>query len=123
MLRAGTARACRQELAAAVVGEGLRPLQPAGLPPALGQLLDRCWAAEPSQRPSFVRIAEELRHMQVCQQYDCVAMSVYENFAVRTVIVNGQMVSDRLSWESIGSNMSMRLIRSLAGSTADNTRQ
>ena len=59
---------CRQELAAAVVGEGLRPLQPAGLLPALGQLLDRCWAAEPQERPAFAQIAEELRHMQVGQQ-------------------------------------------------------
>lgn len=54
----------RQELAAAVVGEGLRPLQPAGLPPALALLLDRCWAADPHERPSFVQIADELRHIQ-----------------------------------------------------------
>ena len=111
---------CRQELAAAVVGEGLRPLQSATLLPALGQLLDRCWAAEPGQRPSFVHIAEELRHMQVCQQFDSVAMTVYEKFAIRTVIVNGHMVSDRLSWKSIGSNVSMHLSRSQAGSTVDN---
>ncbi len=57
---------CRQELAAAVVGEGLRPLPPTGLPADLQKLLDSCWAAEPKQRPSFDQLAAELRRIQVC---------------------------------------------------------
>jgi hypothetical protein len=47
----------RQELAAAVAAEGLRPMLPRSCPPGWGRLMGTCWARDPSQRPS-------LGHMQ-----------------------------------------------------------
>ena len=55
----------RQELASAVVGEGLRPLLLPDLSAALQTLLAACWAADPSQRPTFTQAVVELRRMQV----------------------------------------------------------
>ncbi|KAL4434456.1 hypothetical protein ABPG75_000897 [Micractinium tetrahymenae] len=46
----------RQELAAAVAAEGLRPTLPPGTPPALRALLQACWAAEPAARPSAAQL-------------------------------------------------------------------
>ena len=50
----------RQELAAAVAAEGLRPTLPLDTPPAVQALLQRCWEAKPAQRPSAAQLASEL---------------------------------------------------------------
>ncbi|KAH7658356.1 Protein-serine/threonine phosphatase protein [Dioscorea alata] len=52
-----------QQLTAAITSQGLRPVlvQPeAGVPPALVSLVQKCWAPNPSERPSFDTIVEEL---------------------------------------------------------------
>ena len=60
-----------------MVGERLRPLPAPGLSPALEQLLDRCWAADPVDRPSFAAISLELCGMQpggvgyIPRQFSC----------------------------------------------------
>lgn len=60
-----SAECCRQELAAAVVGEGLRPLAGESTPEALQSLLDACWQREPSSRPTASQIVAALSQMQV----------------------------------------------------------
>lgn len=46
--------------AAGVVERGLRPPVPADAPPAVADLMQRCWAADAAMRPPFTRICEEL---------------------------------------------------------------
>ena len=46
--------------AAGVVERGLRPPVPPDTPPAVADLMQRCWAADPVMRPPFTRICEEL---------------------------------------------------------------
>lgn len=54
----------RQELAAAVCAEGLRPLTQDDTPPALLALLEACWQAEPTARPTAAQIAAAFNAMQ-----------------------------------------------------------
>lgn len=61
----------RQELAAAVVGEGLRPILADDLPEGLPVLLTACWSAEPSERPTAAALAAELRRLQGNNGKDC----------------------------------------------------
>lgn len=52
-----------QQLTAAVVSDGLRPVlagQELGVPSTLLSLIQRCWDAYPENRPSFDHIVEEL---------------------------------------------------------------
>lgn len=51
----------RQELAAAVAAEGLRPLLPAaGAPPGFVELMRECWALDPAARPAAADVARRL---------------------------------------------------------------
>ncbi|KAI8470546.1 MAG: phosphatase 2C-like domain-containing protein [Monoraphidium minutum] len=51
----------RQELAAAVAAEGLRPLLPAGgCPPGYQELISACWALDAAARPSAADVARRL---------------------------------------------------------------
>ncbi|PNH05269.1 Protein kinase and PP2C-like domain-containing protein [Tetrabaena socialis] len=50
----------RQELAAAVCAEGLRPLLPRRCPPGFSRLLLGCWEQDPARRPSFAQVLESL---------------------------------------------------------------
>ncbi|PRW58969.1 kinase and PP2C-like domain-containing [Chlorella sorokiniana] len=50
----------RQELAAAVAAEGLRPTLHPGTPPALAALLQACWERQPEARPAAAAVAEQL---------------------------------------------------------------
>ncbi|GBF88929.1 hypothetical protein Rsub_01428 [Raphidocelis subcapitata] len=51
----------RQELAAAVVAEGLRPMMPRGpAPPGFAELIEQCWALDPAARPSAPEVARRL---------------------------------------------------------------
>ena len=56
---------CRQELAAAVVGEGLRPLAGAATPAPLQRLLDACWEGKRAARPTAQELVEALQRMLV----------------------------------------------------------
>lgn len=53
----------RLELAAAVVGEGLRPLLPKPCPPAYAQLMAACWAKDPAGRPTFEAVIRSLEQI------------------------------------------------------------
>ena len=46
--------------AAGVVERGLRPPVPPDAPPAVADLMQRCWAAEATARPPFTQVCEEL---------------------------------------------------------------
>ncbi|KAI5674456.1 hypothetical protein M9H77_14820 [Catharanthus roseus] len=46
-----------------IVSNTLRPSVPESCDPDWRSLMERCWAAEPSERPSFTEIANELRSM------------------------------------------------------------
>lgn len=50
----------RQELAAAVAAEGLRPSVAHGAPPAVIRLLRSCWDADPKRRPTAAEVTEKL---------------------------------------------------------------
>lgn len=52
-----------RQAAVGVVQKGLRPGVPASAPPALGQLMESCWAQEASQRPSFRELTPRLQLM------------------------------------------------------------
>jgi serine/threonine protein kinase len=45
--------------------EGERPTFPAFVPDCLARLAERCWAADPKQRPSFGEIVEQLGAMEI----------------------------------------------------------
>ena len=49
-----------QKFKEAVVRQGVRPRIPVECPASLAQLIERCWAADPLVRPSFVSILDEL---------------------------------------------------------------
>ena len=42
------------------VARGKRPSLPVGIAPAMHSLITRCWASEPSQRPTFEQVLAEL---------------------------------------------------------------
>ena len=44
-----------------IVNNTLRPLIPSWSDPSWKQLMERCWAADPADRPSFAMISSELR--------------------------------------------------------------
>ena len=49
----------RQELAAAVAAEGLRPIVPRWAPQAFAALLERCWHGEPGKRPPMRDVVQQ----------------------------------------------------------------
>ncbi|KAL4860264.1 Protein kinase and PP2C-like domain-containing protein [Chlorella vulgaris] len=53
----------RQELAAAVAAEGLRPSLPPDVLPQLAELLGKCWARRPEERPSAAEVAAVLEQL------------------------------------------------------------
>lgn len=53
----------RQELAAAVCAEGLRPLTRDDTPPPLLALLEACWHVQPTARPTAAHVAAALDAM------------------------------------------------------------
>ncbi|CAI9783097.1 unnamed protein product [Fraxinus pennsylvanica] len=46
-----------------IVSNTLRPPVPESCDPDWRQLMERCWSAEPSERPSFTEVADDLRAM------------------------------------------------------------
>lgn len=48
-----------------IVSNTLRPPVPESCDPEWRSLMERCWSAEPSERPSFTEIANELRSMSM----------------------------------------------------------
>ncbi len=56
----------RQELAAAVVAEGLRPTLPSHCPPVFAETMKACWELNPSARPSFSEL--HARFTDFCSQ-------------------------------------------------------
>ncbi|KAK9833258.1 hypothetical protein WJX81_000555 [Elliptochloris bilobata] len=73
----------RQELAAAVAAEGLRPTQASGAPSALNCLLAACWALDPAARPTAAVAADELARL-ACSG-DFVASPALERHATAPV--------------------------------------
>ena len=51
----------RQDLAAAVAAEGLRPILALDTPPQLGCLLEAAWQLQPEQRPTAAQLEAVLR--------------------------------------------------------------
>ena len=54
---------CRQELAAAVAAESLRPIMAADMPPELGCLLEAAWQLHPGQRPTATQLEAKLQSL------------------------------------------------------------
>jgi hypothetical protein len=54
---------CRQELAAAVAAEGLRPILAPDTPPQLAALLEAAWQLDPAARPTSAQIEGQLRRI------------------------------------------------------------
>ncbi|PNX95626.1 dual specificity protein kinase pyk2 [Trifolium pratense] len=51
-----------------IVSNTLRPSIPESCDPEWCLLMERCWASEPSERPNFTDIADELRSMATKRQ-------------------------------------------------------
>ncbi len=51
---------CRQELAAAVAAEGLRPILAPDTPTELAALLEAAWQLQPAARPAAVQLEAQL---------------------------------------------------------------
>ena len=51
------------QAAVGVVQKGLRPGIPSNTPPALGQLMEACWAQDAGYRPSFKDLVPRLQSM------------------------------------------------------------
>jgi hypothetical protein len=51
------------QAAVGVVQKGLRPGIPPNCPPALGELMEACWAGHPSARPAFRDLAVRLQQL------------------------------------------------------------
>lgn len=49
--------------AGGIVSNTLRPVVPESCDPEWTSLMERCWSAEPAERPTFTEIANELRSM------------------------------------------------------------
>lgn len=45
--------------------QGVRPRIPPECPPSLGNLIERCWAADPATRPNMVTILDELENILI----------------------------------------------------------
>ncbi|XP_020578374.1 serine/threonine-protein kinase HT1-like [Phalaenopsis equestris] len=52
------------QAAFAVVNRGARPIIPSECPPALGEIMTRCWNANPDVRPPFADIVKLLENVQ-----------------------------------------------------------
>lgn len=52
------------QAAFAVVNKGARPIIPSECPPALGEIMTRCWNANPDVRPPFADIVKLLENVQ-----------------------------------------------------------
>lgn len=46
-----------------IVSNSLRPQIPEYCDPEWRSLMERCWSTEPSERPNFIKIANQLRAM------------------------------------------------------------
>jgi serine/threonine protein kinase len=53
------------QAAFAVVNKGVRPNIPADCPPALADIMCRCWDASPDMRPPFAQVVRLLEDAQV----------------------------------------------------------
>lgn len=52
------------QAAFAVVNKGVRPIIPQDCPPALAEIMSRCWDANPDVRPSFSEVVRMLEEAQ-----------------------------------------------------------
>ena len=43
-----------------VVNDGKRPTMPADIPPAFAELVSKCWATEPGERPTFADVVADI---------------------------------------------------------------
>eukprot|EP01105_Mastigella_eilhardi_P009839 TRINITY_DN2303_c0_g1_i3.p1 TRINITY_DN2303_c0_g1~~TRINITY_DN2303_c0_g1_i3.p1 ORF type:complete len:585 (+),score=126.23 TRINITY_DN2303_c0_g1_i3:67-1755(+) len=67
----------RARFIAEVVYKGFRPQIPQTCPPALRDLMCRCWADDPLQRPSMAEVRHDLEHLIV---QSCVASAEAQDF-------------------------------------------
>ena len=64
-----------QELKAAVVGEHLRPTLCANAPPPLNDLVQACWCADPTDRPTIAEVRRALGSILVSHALDAIGSS------------------------------------------------
>lgn len=53
------------QAAFAVVNKGVRPIVPPDCPPSLGEIMTRCWDANPDARPPFTEIVAMLENAEM----------------------------------------------------------
>ncbi|KAF8391338.1 hypothetical protein HHK36_023642 [Tetracentron sinense] len=58
------------QAAFAVVNKNLRPVIPVDCPPALGALIEQCWALQPQKRPEFWQIVKVLEQFESSLAHD-----------------------------------------------------
>lgn len=99
-----------QQLTAAVVSEGLRPVlagPESGASPVLLSLIQRCWDADPQNRPSFSDIVSELGAMleyaeRADKKEDTSANSVISHVGTASI----QTFQEPINWFSQGQDFS-----------------
>ncbi|CAA6673195.1 unnamed protein product [Spirodela intermedia] len=101
-----------QQLTAAVVSEGLRPVlasSASGTPTSLLKLIEKCWAPNPMERPSFDDIVEELKSVTIYDKRtgkvakDDIASPSMSN---ENGINNSKSYQENLNWFSRGEQWS-----------------
>ncbi|KAG2437968.1 hypothetical protein HXX76_005583 [Chlamydomonas incerta] len=84
----------RQELAAAVCAEGLRPLLPRSCPPGFAALMNACWAKEPRERPSFSQVVDALDKLAAEELPRWLGSQRRKSTDTSTVVVDAMAVDD-----------------------------
>lgn len=109
-----------QQLTAAVVSDGLRPVLAGlelGVPESLSSLIQRCWDGNPSHRPSFDDIVAELEAvLQSRKMMKKEQMIHSNNTSVVTDETNVQAYQESVNWSLQGEHLSKRA--SLAADSA-----
>lgn len=103
-----------QQLAAAVVSQGLRPVlagSESGAPDSLAKLIQRCWDADPLNRPSFDDIIAELDPItkHVCEEQEGKVLQEPSGLPTdlsSDVISNLQSYQEAVNWYVQGEQLS-----------------
>ncbi|KAM3338178.1 protein kinase and PP2C-like domain-containing protein isoform X1 [Capsicum galapagoense] len=112
-----------QQLTAAIVSEGLRPVLAdlqSGAPASLVSLIERCWDKDPQNRPSFDDIVVELDSIMEHEVgRNCMEKASGEAFISSNGVgaANLQSYQENISWFSQGKDFLKRVPTSLAANT------
>ncbi|XP_054824306.1 protein kinase and PP2C-like domain-containing protein isoform X2 [Prosopis cineraria] len=104
-----------QQLTVAVVSDGLRPVlaaQESGVPSRLLALIQKCWDAQPENRPSFDDIVKELdsiiEHRRDVEDRQFRPCKLHDSHVVDETATLLQAYQENINWFSLGELFSKR---------------